>query len=181
MGTKLSVMPKTIKVLTQAITEEWQRVLVVTILTLAITGCATGHVTQLSSTKINGPKVIALDAPSAPWVIEVQNRLKQSGFKVLRWSSRVRVTEQTEKDRLEQYNKAEARYVLVISGFAPYDWANRCFGGGYKFSTISVDLVDVQTNETILNINGSGYSENCPPLSGSIFQDITDAVQRAWQ
>lgn len=180
MSTQLSVVPKTIEGLTQAITE-WQRLLVITILALVVTGCATGHVTQVSDAKVSGPKVIALDAPSAPWVIEIQNRLKQSGFKVLRWSSRVRVTEQTERDRLEQYNKAEARYVLVINGFAPYDWANRCFGGGYKFSTISVDLVDVQTNETILNINGSGYSENCPPLSGSIFQDITDAVQRAWQ
>ncbi len=41
-------------------------------------------------------------------VLEIQNRLKQAGFKVLRWSSRVRVTEATEGDRLEQYNKAEA-------------------------------------------------------------------------
>lgn len=165
----------------KAITKKFQDLLVISLLTLVFAGCATGHITQVSDVKVSGPKVIALDAPSAPWVLEIQNRLKQSGFKVLRWSSRVRVTEQTERDRLEQYNKAEARYVLVINGFAPYDWANRCFGGGYKFSTISVDLVDVHTNETILNINGSGYSENCPPLSGSIFQDIADAVQRTWQ
>lgn len=181
MSTHLSIVPKTINGLMQAITEEWRRLLVIIILALVVTGCATGHVTQVSDVKVSGPKVIALDAPSAPWLIEIQNRLKHSGFKVLRWSSRVRVTEQTERDRLEQYNKAEARYILVINGFAPYDWANRCFGGGYKFNTISVDLVDGQTNETILNINGSGYSENCPPLSGSIFQDIADAVQRAWQ
>jgi len=181
MSTKPSQVLKTIEHLKQALTGEWQHLLVVTILALVVTGCATGHVTQISDAKISGPKIIALDAPSTPWVIEIQNQLKQSGFKVLRWSSRVRVTEQTERDRLEQYNKAEARYVLIINGFAPYDWANRCFGGGYKFSTINVDLVDVQTNETILNVNGSGYSEKCPPLSGSIFQDITDAVHRAWQ
>jgi hypothetical protein len=181
MGTPISAVSKTIEDLTEAITGEWQRLLVITMMALIVTGCATGHVTQVSDIKVTGPKVIALDAPGAPWVLEIQNRLKQAGFKVLRWSSRVRVTEQTERDRLEQYNKAEARYVLVINGFAPYDWANRCFGGGYKFSTISVDLVDVQTNETILNINGSGYSENCPPLSGSIFQDIADAVQHTWQ
>lgn len=165
----------------KAIITKCQRLPIITLLTLILTGCATGHLTQVSDVKVSGPKIIALDAPSAPWVVEIQNRLKQAGFKVLRWSSRVRVTEATEKDRLEQYNKAEARYVLVINGFAPYDWANRCFGGGYKFSTISVDLVDVHTNETILNVNGSGYSENCPPLSGSIFQDIADAVQRTWQ
>lgn len=145
-----------------------------------LTGCATGHIVQISDTKIEGPRVIALDAPSAPWVIEVQNYLKAKGFRVLRWSSRSRITEQTAANRLEQFHEAEARYVLVINGFAPYDWANRCFGGGYKFHHVSTDLVDTKTNETILNVNGSGFSENCPPMSGSIFSDIANAVDAAW-
>ena len=147
-----------------------------------ITGCAsTGRVVNLTDVKASGPKIIALNAPSAPWVIEIQNRLKEAGFKVLRWSSRSRVTEKTSSTRLEQFNEAEARYVLVVEGFAPYDWANRCFGGGYNFSHISVDLVDTLNNETILNINGSGYSENCPPMSGTIFSDIANAVKIAWE
>lgn len=146
-----------------------------------LTGCATGRVVQVSDEKVSGEKVIALNAPSASWVIEIQSKLKERGFKVLRWSSRTRVTEQTSTSRLEQFNEAEARYVLVIDGFAPYDWANRCFGGGYKFSHISADLVDTKTNETILNVNGSGYSEKCPPMSGTIFSDIADAVDSAWR
>lgn len=146
-----------------------------------ISGCATGRVVQISDAPVVGPKVIALDAPSAPWVIEIQNKLKQKGFKVLRWSSRTKVAEKTASNRIETYNEAEARYVLVIDGYAPYDWANRCFAGGYKFSHISTDLVDVVTNETVLNVNGSGYSENCPPMSGSIFSDIANAVDAVWQ
>ena len=146
-----------------------------------VTGCAsTGRVVSLTDSRVSGPKVIALSAPNAPWVIEIQNRLKDAGFKVLRWSSRTRVTEQTSTTRLEQFNAAEARYILVVDGYAPYDWANRCFGGGYNFSQISVDLVDTVNNETLLNINGSGYSENCPPMSGTIFSDIVVAVQSAW-
>lgn len=145
-----------------------------------MTACATGRVVQLSDGEITSPKLIALDAPGVPWVIEIQNRLKQKGFKVLRWSSRTSVSERTRPNRVEHYNEAEARYVLVIDGYAPYDWANRCFGGGYRFSHISADLVDVLTNETILNINGSSYSENCPPLSGTIFEDITNAVSSSW-
>lgn len=113
-------------------------------------------------------------------MIEIQNRLKQNGFKVLRWSSRTKVTEQTSPNRIETFNEAEARYILVIEGYAPYDWANRCFGGGYKFSEISADLVDTKNNETILNVNGSGYSKNCPPMSGTIFADIANAVNAAW-
>lgn len=148
---------------------------------VGLTGCSSsGRVVQISEGEIYGPRVIALDAPSAPWVIEIQNRLKQKDFQVLRWSSRTRVVEKTNNSRLESYNEAETRYVLVIDGHAPYDWANRCFGGGYKFHYISTDLVDAVTNQTILNVNGSGYSEDCPPMSGSIFADIANAVDAAW-
>jgi hypothetical protein len=157
-----------------------KKTMLVLLTAVLIGGCATGHVVQISETQIQGPKVIALNAPSAPWVIEIQNQLKAKGFKVLRWSTRTRVTEQTTSNRVEQFNEAEARYVLVVEGFAPYDWANRCFGGGYKFSHISADLVDTATNETILNVNGSGYSEKCPPMSGTIFSDIANAVNAAW-
>ncbi|PKM04278.1 MAG: hypothetical protein CVV16_05760 [Gammaproteobacteria bacterium HGW-Gammaproteobacteria-6] len=157
------------------------RLLLLAILATAISGCASsGRVVQISDAKVAGARVIALDAPSAPWVIEIQNRLKQKGFRVLRWSSRTRVEERTSDTRIESYNQAEARYVLVVDGYAPYDWANRCFAGGYRFTHISTDLVDTVTNETILNINGSGYSENCPPISGSIFTDIANAVDAAW-
>lgn len=152
------------------------------LMALMLSGCASsGRVIQIADVKVEGPKVIALDAPSAPWVIEIQNRLKQKGFRVLRWSSRARVTEKASEERLESFNRAEARYVLVIDGYAPYDMANRCFGGGYRFSHISTDLVDALKNETILNVNGSGYSENCPPMSGTIFSDIADAVDAAWK
>lgn len=146
-----------------------------------IAGCASsGRVTNINEARIEGGRVIALDAPSAPWVIEIQNRLKQKGFKVLRWSSRARVSEQTSATRVESYNQAEARYVLVVDGYANLDWSSRCFGGGYQFSHISTDLVDTATNETILNINGSGYSEGCAPMSGTIFGDIAKAVDAAW-
>ena len=153
--------------------------LVITVAIL-LSSCAKGRVTEQSDTKLSGPRIIALEAPSAPWVVEIQTRLKEKGFRVLHWSSRTRVTEQTADNRVEHFNQSEARYVLVIEGYAPYDWANRCFGGGYRFDQISTDLVDTVTNETILNINGSGYSENCPPMSGTIFSDIANAVDGAW-
>lgn len=154
--------------------------LLIAITAIALTACASGRVVNISDAPVTGPRVIALDAPSAPWVIEIQNKLKQRGFTVLRWSTVSRVTERTSSERVEEYNKAEARYVLIIDGHAPYDRMNRCFGGGYRFDYISTDLVDTVTNQTILNVNGSGYSENCPPMSGTIFGDIADAVEASW-
>lgn len=153
-----------------------------TLLCLAfiVAGCASGRVARVSDAQAEGPRVVALSAPSAPWVIEIQSRLKQKGFKVLRWSSRAVVTERTGADKVETYAQAEARYVLQVDGSTPYDWARRCVGGGYNFDHITADLIDIATNETIMNISGSGYSENCPPMSGTIFSDIAEAVESAW-
>jgi len=149
-----------------------------------LSSCATGNVVQVRETQIPRSKVIALDAPRAPWVIEIKNHLKTKGFKVLRWSTRTHVTEQIASTRIEQFNESEVKYVLVIEGFAPYDWekrwAKRCIEGCYNFDHISAYLVDTATNKTILNISGSGYSEKCHPMSGTIFSDIANAVDDAW-
>jgi len=160
----------------------WRGILPLTMFAFLVSGCvSSGEVTQMTDEKIRGPKVVALDAGGAPWSVQIQNRLRKAGFKVLRWSSRTRVTQQTDTNHVEQFNRAEARYILQLSGQAPTDWGHRCVGGGFKFDYLDANLVDVQTNETILNINGKGYSEDCPPMSGSIFQDIVDAVNNAWQ
>ena len=149
-----------------------------------LVGCVTGHLVQVSDTQTLGPKIIALDAPRVPWAIEIKNHLRAKGFKVLQWSTKNRVIEQTESDNVEQFNKFEAKYVLVIEGSAPYDWAKRwagkCIDGCYNFTHISADLVNTITNKTIFNVSGSGYSEKCHPISGTIFSDIANAVDDAW-
>jgi hypothetical protein len=147
---------------------------------LLLTACATGQKTVLTDKRIDEPKVIALSAPRTPWVIEIESRLKKAGFKVLRQSSTKQVSEQVSPQRTERYNEASANYVLAIEGVAWMDAMHRCFGGGYQFDYINAELVDVRSNETLLNINGSGYSEGCQPLSGTIFGDIVDGVSALW-
>lgn len=147
---------------------------------LLLSGCASGTKTVLLDKKITEPKVIALDAPRTPWVIEIENRLRQKGFKVLRAASTKNVKEQVSDTTTEEFRQSATRYVLSIQGAAPLDVMNRCFAGGFRFDYINTELIDTKTNETILNISGSGYSENCPPMSGSIFKDIASGVDSAW-
>lgn len=147
----------------------------------ALTACATGHVTRLTDDSLHSPKVIALDAPNAPWVIQIQKRLVRKGFIVKRWGSTERITASDGPGRLTEYNEASARYILVLKGAAPMNWGRRCFGGGYKFDYLNADLVDAETNQTLLNVNGSGYSEGCAPLSGSLYGDIATAVAKLWK
>ncbi len=151
------------------------------VLLVALSGCAHNATTVFVDRKIEAPKVIALDAPRTPWVVEIETRLRQSGFQVLRWASQRRVREKVTDARTEEFQEAAARYVLVVDGYAPLDPMNRCFGGGYRFDYLTAELVDTRTNETMFNVSGSGYSENCQPLSGNLFSNITSAVQNAWR
>ena len=77
----LSVVSKTIEDLMKAITAKCQRLLVIILLTLILAGCATGHLTQVSDVRVSGPKVIALDAPSAPWSWRFKIGLSRLGSK----------------------------------------------------------------------------------------------------
>ena len=147
---------------------------------LVLTGCSHDITTVMVPKKIEGAKVIALDAPATPWVAPIELRLRQKGFKVLRWASQRRVEEQAGEKRVETFNEASTRYVLVVRGSAYLDQMNRCFGGGFKFDFINAELVDVKTNETLVTYSGSGYSEDCPPASGNIFENISLLVSNAW-
>ena len=51
----------------------------------------------------------------------------------------------------------------------------------YKFDYINVELIDVATNETAMHYSNSGYSENCQPLSGTIFADIVNMISSVWE
>lgn len=147
---------------------------------LLLSGCATSTKTVLIDKKITEPKVIALDAPRTPWVLEIENRLRQKGFKVLRWASQKSVKEQVSDTRSQEFDQAATRYVLFVDGYAALDTMHRCIAGGYDFEYITAELIDVHANETVISISGSGYSENCTPLSGTIFTDIVSTVEGAW-
>lgn len=149
------------------------------LLALSIVGCAHNSTSVLVDKRIEGAKVVALDAPRAPWVTDIEARLRKAGYKVLRKASLKKVTEET-VGRKEEYQEATTRYVLVIDGAALTDQMHRCFGGGWDFDYLNAELVDTSTNETVLTVAGSGYSENCPPLSGSLFANIVKALDGAW-
>ncbi|NDV28114.1 hypothetical protein [Desulfovibrio sp. JC010] len=146
-----------------------------------ISGCVKSKsINYYSNQKIQAPKIIALENPRTPWVAPIIHELRKRGFKVLRWGSQHQAVQRTKMDKVNIYNEASTRYILYIDGDAYLDQMNRCFGGGFKFIYINADLVDVETNETIANFSDGGYSENCPPLSGTIFNDLADTVAGAW-
>lgn len=158
----------------------------ITFLVLSISGLMAGCVTTksvdvMNSAKINSPKIIAMSGSRGAWVYEIEKRLKAKGFEIKRMASQNSAVERVSETKTEVYKEASTRFILHIDGYAPNNVMERCFGGGYRFEHIDVELLDIQKNETVFHYSNSGYSENCPPLSGTIFEDITNLTNSAWQ
>ncbi len=138
---------------------------------LTVSACATGTLVVTDTRKISTERVVALDAPVAPWVAQIEVRLKERGFKVKRLS----------RDTSGSLANLGARYVLRINADYYAGWERRCFGGGYKFHAFTAELMDLEANEALASVSGEGYSEDCPPLSGTIFGDVANMVADRWQ
>ncbi len=69
------------------------------------------------------------------------------------------------------------RYVLETTS----DTLVRCFGGGFRLRSLTVELIDVERNEAVYSAEASGYTEKCQPMSGSVFGDIADALMQNWR
>lgn len=146
------------------------------------TGCVTTKsVDVMSTTKITSPKIVAMSGSRGAWVYEIEKRLKAKGFEIKRMASQNSAVERVSDTKTEVYREASARFILHIDGYAPNNAMERCFAGGYRFDHIDVELLDTLKNETVFHYSNSGYSENCPPLSGTIFGDIADLTNSAWQ
>ena len=147
-----------------------------------MSGCvATKSVDIMISEKIDAPKVIAMSGSRGPWVYEIEKRLKANGFQIKRIASQNQAVEQVSDTKMEIYKEASARFIMNIDGYAPNNSMERCFGGGYRFDYINVELIDLTKNETVFHYSNSGYSEGCQPLSGSIFGDIAEITNSAWK
>lgn len=152
----------------------------ITILLFLVSCASTKNSDILINTKINGPKIIAIDGVRTPWLHEIEKRLRKNGFTVKRMVSQNLSIEKVNSKVTRTYNEASAPYILYVDGYAPNNAMERCYGGGYRFDHIDVELIDVLKNETILTYSNSGYSEGCPPLSGSIFGDIVGLINSVW-
>lgn len=145
-------------------------------------GCVSTETTDIFATeKVTGAKEVAINGARTPWMFEIERRLRAKGFTVKRWTSQTRVTEQISPSAVQEYNNASSRIILHIDGYAPNTSMTRCFEGGYKFEFITAEIIDVGKNETLAAYSNSGYSEGCPPLSGSIFSDVVAMVEAVFE
>jgi hypothetical protein len=156
-----------------------KRIVVVAFGVSTLLGCAlpgSARVSQRPEQPLDGPRELAVVGRRGEVVRMLEDKLRACGFRLKRFASVAQMTEAVPDGRIAKYNEATTRYAIETDA----DVMEQCFGGGYRINHIRVDLLDLRRNEVIMSVQGSGYSEDCPPMSGHVFGDIADAISAAW-
>ena len=147
------------------------------IIVMNITGCVSTKVSEIYTTeKINAEKVIALVGQRQAWMSQFEIRLRQNDYKVKRFASVRDITEKINETTEETYPDIGVNAILVIDAYASNTSLTRCFGGGFEFKYINTEIIDPIKNETLATYSNAGYSEDCPPFSGTIFTDVINQL-----
>lgn len=109
-------------------------------------------------------------------MVTLEEYLRARGFRIKRFESTPTVGEAPSGDRIETYSAAARRHGIE----AHRSRADRGFGGGFRFSELRVDLMDVSENGIIFSANAKDYSGKCQPMSGSIFGDVASTLDTLW-
>ena len=73
------------------------------------------------------------------------------------------VTELQGKTRMVEYDQAGFRYALKMS--VKHNYSKKCvFSGGHEVD-VTMSLIDIVSNDTLLVVSQSGPTKECPPLT----------------
>ena len=148
--------------------------------TLAAAACGLpGKTTLEVSPKValTGPKVVAIMGTRTELVAALEDALAAHGFTFRHYQSRERMTEPVGQVKMGENLTDNTKYAIEVTP----DIFDRCIGGGFVLTSLRVSVVDRSSNELMLRSTAKGRTEKCEPTSGSVFRDIANAINAAWQ
>jgi hypothetical protein len=126
---------------------------------------------------LTGPKVVAIMGTRTDLVAALEDALAEHGFTFTHYQNRDRIDAPAGQVTMGQGPDAVTRYAIEVTP----DIFDRCVGGGFQLTSLSVSVVDRADNSLVLRSTAKGRTEKCPPTSGTIFHDIAAAIDAAWQ
>ena len=124
---------------------------------------------------LTGPRVIAVMGTRTDLVAALEDALAERGFTFTHYQGRARAA--VGQVRMGETTDTDTKYALEVTP----DIFDRCVGGGFQLTALSVSIVDRSDNSLVLRSTAKGRTEKCPPTSGSIFHDIAAQIDAAWQ
>lgn len=156
------------------------RMIVPFLLALALGACGLpGKTTLEVSPKValTGPKVVAVMGTRTELVAALEEALAEHGFTFRHYQNRERLTEPVGQVPMGENTAENTKYAIEVIP----DIFDRCLGGGFLLQSLRVSVIDRATNELMLRSTAKGRTEKCAPTSGTVFHDIANAIDAAWQ
>ncbi|HXD23403.1 MAG TPA: hypothetical protein VN613_08590 [Gemmatimonadaceae bacterium] len=126
---------------------------------------------------LTGPRVIAVMGTRTDVVVALEDALAERGFTFTRYENRDRSSGPAGQVKMGENVESGTKYALEVTP----DIFDRCVGGGFQLTSLSVSVIDRSDNTLMLRSTAKGRTEKCPPTSGTIFHDIAAAIDAAWQ
>lgn len=126
---------------------------------------------------LTGPRVIAVMGTRTDVVVALEDALAERGFTFARYQNRDRDAGPAGQVKMGENLESSTKYALEVTP----DIFDRCVGGGFQLTSLSVSIIDRSDNTLMLRSTAKGRTEKCPPTSGTIFHDIAAAIDAAWQ
>ena len=126
---------------------------------------------------LTGPKVVAVMGTRTEVVAALEDALADRGFTFTHYENRERGGGPGGQARMGANLVPSTKYALEVTP----DIFDRCIGGGFQLTSLSVSVVDREDNALMLRATAKGRTEKCPPASGTVFHDIAAAIDAAWQ
>lgn len=126
---------------------------------------------------LTGPKVVAIMGTRTDVVAALEDALTEHGFTFRHYQNRDRMAESVGQVKMGESLVDNTKYAIEVTP----DIFDRCLGGGFQLTSLRVSVVDRSSNELMLRSTAKGRTEKCPPTSGTIFRDIANAINAAWQ
>ena len=143
-------------------------------------GCASSlSVDRVSDTPIDTTthEIVLLD--STKFDYDLKKSLIKYGFKVKNTPSIVSKEKKVDESTSLSYNISEARYGINQYPGAVIDWC--LYNKQVKFDEYTLELVDLETNDTILFIKKGGWTGNCFPSTGKLFEELALELKKNWE
>lgn len=125
---------------------------------------------------ISGPRVIAVMGTRTEVVAAIEDALAPHGFTFRHYASRERVADPLSQLPVPENPNINTKYALQVTS----DVFDTCMGGGFALKSLSVSVVDRESNALMFRATAQGRTEKCPPMSGRVFHDIASAIDAAW-
>lgn len=146
---------------------------------IALGGCvAPLKVERLQEFTPQSKTIVLLN--STRWDSKIRTNLSKNGFKVRRFASQNQViVEGNDGEIARVFNEAEARYGLTFF----WESVDHCIINSSRHIYGTFEITDIQTNEVILVIEKSGWTEACGSRTHDqlIFEDLAGALANAWK